>query len=103
MITAPIIATRLADVRSKRRVADGVLSATRPVNNGENKMAIISDRHDAQLSALLASHYPGAAFNTFLTAVKARLDSDSSIQQFRYQGDYTFPHVAQAVTRTRGV
>ena len=66
-------------------------------------MAVISDRADAQLAALLASHYSGASFNTFLTAVKARLDADTSIQQFRYQGDYTFPHVAQAVTRTRGV
>ena len=67
--------------------------------------AIISDRSDAQLAALLASQYPGASFNTFLTAVKARLDNDASIQSFRAAngGEYSHPHVAQAVTRTRGV
>ena len=49
-------------------------------------MAVISDRHDAQLSALLASMYPGAAFTTFLNALKSRLDNDASIQQFRVNG-----------------
>ena len=68
-------------------------------------MSVISDRSDQQLSALLSAKYPGAAFNAFLTAVKTRLDNDATIQQFRVAngGEYTHPHVAQAVTRTRGV
>ena len=66
-------------------------------------MAVISDVADKQLAALLASQYTGASFTTFLNLVKSRLDADSSIQSFKVSGEYTFPHVAQAVTRTRGV
>jgi hypothetical protein len=68
-------------------------------------MAIISDRADASLAALLSSQYPGGAFNTFLTAVKSKLDNTPEIQPFRVSngGEYSWPLVKQALTRTRGV
>jgi hypothetical protein len=67
--------------------------------------AIISDRSDAALAALLASQYPGASFTTFLTAVKTRLDNTPEIQPFRVSngGEYSWPLVKQGVTRVRGV
>jgi len=69
----------------------------------EGAMAIISDKHDAMLRAgCITFMVPSGSDTTFLTAVKTWLDANIG-PRFKdpAAGDYTVPHVLQAVNAVR--